>query len=147
MHSGFLFPMILRPSRITSRSCTLIDDIFINNPLVTEFGLIFFDNSTHLLVFLTFPVEDRLGTSETDKYSDLHSNKRYITPHDMAAFSNELLTIDCSFITEQFSVDVNFQLFMNSFKKKYYLVSKLHKICSKPFNHTWITYRVTHLLS
>ncbi len=36
---NYLFPMILCPSRITHKSFSVIDNIFINNLLATESGL------------------------------------------------------------------------------------------------------------
>ena len=54
LYSGFLFLMIFRPSRITPRSCILIDNIFINNPLVTKCGLIFVIFQIIFLFFLLF---------------------------------------------------------------------------------------------
>ena len=85
MYFSFLYPMLLRPSRIIFKSCNLINKIFFNNPFVTESGLIVCDISDRLPVFLTFPVENRIRTSEIDIYSDLHCNKCYISPHDIAA--------------------------------------------------------------
>ena len=46
------FPLITRPSRITSHTATLIDNIFVNNFFVrSRSGLIFTDISDHLPVF------------------------------------------------------------------------------------------------
>ena len=45
MYMNYLFPMILHPSRITHKSFSLIDKIFIYNPLATESGLIISDIS------------------------------------------------------------------------------------------------------
>ena len=52
MYSNAFFPLILRPSRITSHSATLIDNIFINQLHSNlKSGLLFTDISDHLPVF------------------------------------------------------------------------------------------------
>ena len=52
MYSNMLFPLIMRPTRITSNTATLIDNIFTNNlNHVTFNGLLFTDISDHLPVF------------------------------------------------------------------------------------------------
>ena len=53
MYSNYYFPVILRPTRITNNSCTLIDNIFFNNPLITNSGLIICDISDHLPIFVS----------------------------------------------------------------------------------------------
>ena len=52
MFSSSFFPLISRPTRITSRSATLIDNIFVNS-LEDNFtsGLLFTDLSDHLPIF------------------------------------------------------------------------------------------------
>lgn len=55
LYSCSLFPIITRPSRITTDSATLIDNIFTNvidNSIVS--GLLINDISDHLPVFLTY---------------------------------------------------------------------------------------------
>ena len=52
MYSNMFFPLITRPSRITSHTATLIDNIFVNNFFErSRSGLIFTDISDHLPVF------------------------------------------------------------------------------------------------
>ena len=52
MYSNMLFPLIMRPTRITSNTATLIDNIFTNNLNHVMFnGLLFTDISDHLPVF------------------------------------------------------------------------------------------------
>ena len=53
-YSNYYFPVILRPTRITNNSCTLIDNIFINNPLITSSGFIICDIFDHLLIFVSY---------------------------------------------------------------------------------------------
>ena len=52
MYSNMFFPLITRPSRITSHTATLIDNIFANNFFErSRSGLLFTDISNHLPVF------------------------------------------------------------------------------------------------
>ena len=52
MYSNMFFPLITRPSRITSHTATLIDNIFVNNFFErSRSGLLFTDISDHLPVF------------------------------------------------------------------------------------------------
>jgi hypothetical protein len=52
MYSNMFFPLITRPTRITSNSATLIDNIFTNNQDTYSFsGLLFTDISDHLPIF------------------------------------------------------------------------------------------------
>ena len=52
MSSNMFFPLITRPSRITTHTATLIDNIFVNNFFErSRSGLIFTDISDHLPVF------------------------------------------------------------------------------------------------
>jgi hypothetical protein len=63
MYSHYLFPTILKPTRLTLNSATLIDNIFINNPYYMKSGLLFADISDHLPIFTVFkrptPTQDK----------------------------------------------------------------------------------------
>ena len=74
MYSNYYFPVILRPTRITNNSCILIDNIFINNPLITNSGLIICDISDHLPIFVSLYLDK---ISDLDNMPDV-SDKRYI---------------------------------------------------------------------
>ena len=56
--SGF-FLTIFRPTRITEHLATLIDNIFINYPNLSNSMLIYFDISDHLPTFVTQPVNNK----------------------------------------------------------------------------------------
>ena len=47
-----LLPIITKPTRITDASATLLDNIFIRNPLEYKSGILSFDVSDHLPIFL-----------------------------------------------------------------------------------------------
>ena len=53
LYSNMFFPLITRPTRITSHSATLIDNIFVNQFFArSRSGLFFTDISDHLPIFL-----------------------------------------------------------------------------------------------
>ena len=76
MYSNYYFPVILRPTRITNNSCTLIDNIFINNPLITSSGFIICDISDHLLIFVSLSLNK---ISDLDNMPDAFSDKRNLS--------------------------------------------------------------------
>jgi hypothetical protein len=53
MYGHGFFPTIFRPTRITNHSSTLIDNIFVNTPNYLSSGLIYYDMSDHLPIFVT----------------------------------------------------------------------------------------------
>ena len=87
LHSRGLYPLITKPSRATSFSATLIDNIFTNvleNNINS--GLVINDISDHLPVFATFTYE--LQRKNTEK---CHRYKRVRTDDRINAFRNDLL--------------------------------------------------------
>ena len=97
LFSHFLYPLISRPTRLTSYSATLIDNIFTNNisavSALCDNGLIINDLSDHLPIF-------------THCYTDAHSSNikskksvaiRNFSSQNIKAFDNllcELLRLD-----------------------------------------------------
>ena len=74
LFSSFLYLLISRPTRHTSYSATLIDNIFTNNISAScDNGLIINDLSDHLTIF-------------TLRYTDAHSSK--IKPKESVAIPN-----------------------------------------------------------
>ena len=98
LFSHFLYPLISRPTRLTSYSATLIDNIFTNNfSALCDNGLLINYLSDHLPIF-------------TLCYTDAHSST--IKPKESLAirnFSKHFLVI-----TGQYQF---FQPFLNSLKK------------------------------
>ena len=67
LYSGMFFPLITRPSRITANKASLIDNIFMNNPLCPSInGLFLNDISDHLPIFSL--VLNNHSTGDKDKY-------------------------------------------------------------------------------
>ena len=91
MYSNDAFPMILCPSRIKLKSCTLIDNIFINNPLAVDSGLIFCDISDYLPVFVIMPTSVNVINNKDDQ---INNNKRYLPQHRLNTLCNESRDVD-----------------------------------------------------
>ena len=71
MYSNTFFPLITRPTRITSYSATLIDNIFTNNiKTLSSSGLLFTDISDHLPIFGHFC--DQFVETNRDTYVTFH---------------------------------------------------------------------------
>ena len=127
IYMNYLFPMILRPNRITHKSFSLIDNIFINNPLTTESGLIISDISDHLPVFVILPCDTTISNNTQHVY-----NKRYLPQHCLHKLSKKLEVEDWFFIQNNTTVNYDFRKFMNISLNKYFLVSKLKTCKVKP---------------
>jgi hypothetical protein len=70
VYSHSLFPSIYRPTRITSKSATLIDNIFVSDPNFYSSGLLTVDISDHLPIFTFCHVPNRAK----DRPSNIVSN-------------------------------------------------------------------------
>ena len=120
MYSNCLFPLILLPSRITLKSCTLIDKIFINYPLTVDSDLIIYYSSDHLPVFVIMLTSVNAFNNKDDQ---INSYKRYLLQHRLNMLCDELKDIDWTFITDDITVDDDFYKFITCFLNKYYSVS------------------------
>ena len=66
-----LYPSILRPTRVTSRTASLLDNIFINNIDVLEkAGVLLSDISDHFLLFCSLHLEDN-NSGESSRYVEV----------------------------------------------------------------------------
>ena len=92
MYSFGFFPSILKPTRITNCSATLIDNIFINYPLFFNAGLLYVDISDHLPSFAILDkfshVQNKCATTINNASSP--SLKRNFCPNNVNIFSIEL---------------------------------------------------------
>lgn len=115
MFSMSLFPLITRPSRITSQSTTLIDNIFSN--IVhnnTTSGLLFSDSSDHLPVFAVYDINCR-KTNDT-------SNVKYTrirTEESINVFKTDLLAQNWDPILNENDIDIAYDTFLETFKRLY----------------------------
>ena len=81
MFSRMFFPLITRPTRITSHKASLIDNIFTNEPLNQPIsGLFVYDISDHLPIFAIMP--GYVKTSYNNKYFTFRDKN----PENLARF-------------------------------------------------------------
>lgn len=137
MYSMSLYPTITKPSRITTHSASLIDNIFTNNMdnnMIS--GLIISDISDHLPVFIIYKCNynKRKELKET-KY------KRIRTEESISVFREELLKLNWNSICEETNVDKAYELFLETFKDLYdkNCPIKQYSIKSKYVENQWMT--------
>jgi hypothetical protein len=118
MYAHFLFPSILKPSRITANSATLIDNIFINNPLTIKSGLVLADISDHLPVFAVF---DKCFKKNLLPDNNESKSYRNFSSFNVNKFSNMLGNCDWDFITEHSDINEDYKLFLTQFLNKFNL--------------------------
>ena len=95
MFSSSFFPLILRPTRITSNTATLIDNIFTNGPSdCSASGLLFTDISDHLFVFTI------LSDHCKNRSKNIYVTFRDKNANNMAAFKAELQSANWDDVTQ-----------------------------------------------
>ena len=116
MYSNNLLPIIIRPTRVTNNTSTLIDNIFVNNcsPFV-EAGIVVTNISDHLGVFNVFR---RSGVRVSKAFVEV--SKRVINAENMEKF--RLAITDCNFeqIMNNSCVETAYNFL--SCKLKYYMM-------------------------
>ena len=90
IYSQSLFPSIHKPTRITSKTATLIDNIFVSCSDINTSGLLITDISDHLPIFCFSKVHKRVDIINTNS---VHNKINYHKTCD------HLLTINWDFIT------------------------------------------------
>ena len=111
---GF-FPLINKPTRITTESVTLIDNILTNvHDLQNKSGIWVVDTSDHLPVFTILP--NRTGNSEIKRTI---ISKRSFTDENMTKFKYNLQAYDWSNIENVHDVNQMYATFINTVQKLY----------------------------
>ena len=96
MYSNMFFPLITRPSRITSQTATLIDNIFVNNFFErSRSGLIFTDISDHLPVFSIHSDTTLVNRHRQDPVFIRDKN-----PDNIPSFVEKLESVDWSLLKD-----------------------------------------------
>ena len=103
-----LFPLINKPTRIAEESATLLDNIFICNPLNYKSGILSIDISDHLPVFLIkndFFCAPEIIDSHTFQYRVINDEKLSDMYNKLGEydFSDILCTDDCSTALSMFT--------------------------------------------
>ena len=111
LYSFELHPLITRPTRITSHSKTLIDNIFTTNLSNIHSGLIINDLSDHLLIFLIFEYKHNKRTNVT------YNTKRVVNDHNLHVMRNKLKETDWNEILASEDVNYMHDTFTTKLKK------------------------------
>ena len=105
-----MFPLIDRPTRITSYSATLLDNIFTN----------VFDNKIKSGVFISditdhFPIFQMTNLLSIKKAPPRASKGRSFTRHNMNAFIHQVESTDWDFVDNEMCANNAYTLFLNKF--------------------------------
>ena len=113
MHSFSYISLINRPTRITSNSATLIDNIFVNKPNLSSFvGILVTDISDHLPIIYI----DCKGPSLNN---DDFIYRRNLSPRNKQAFRNALATLNWDEIYHETDMQMAFSRFHSVFLNLY----------------------------
>ena len=132
-----LFPTINKPTRITSVSATIIDNIFTNVKNVNGLsGIIINDITDHLPVFSVLETKG-ISLSYAKKY-------QFIRKYDeakMVSFKEELTNCDWDSVVSGTDVNCAYSNFINEIKLMHEKYFPLTKVCvnSKHDNKPWLT--------
>ena len=136
MYSRMFFPVITRPTRITSNTATLIDNIFTNN--LNNFfvsGLMFCDISDHLPIF-TLLLDQSKNSNETTWLSF-----RDKSINNVATFTNRLANVNWDELSEYKDPDCAYRCFLDKYTTLYNDCFPLKKVKVKnvTLSNPWIT--------
>ena len=136
MFSRSFFPLISRPTRITSNSATLIDNIFTNDPNnCSASGLLFTDISDHLPIF-TILSDHCKNTSK-----NIYVTFRDKNANNMAAFKAELQTVNWDDVTGHNDPNSAYETFLSKCTASYNKCFPLKKVKARNvhLNKSWLS--------
>ena len=114
MSSNSLYPSITKPTRITSNSATLIDNIFTYSKSYQTSGIIITDISDHLPVFITTDL--KLHRNNIDK---LETEVRQFNAENMKCFKSELGKVDWENLCSEGDANKSYKCFIDKFNSLY----------------------------
>lgn len=111
--SYLLYPSITKPTRITSKSATLIDNIFTNSKVHQTSGVIMTDISDHLPVFITTDLKIyRTNTEEEIEF-------RQHTEQNVKCFKSSLSNVDWEAVCSSEDESGAYTKFIHKFNELY----------------------------
>ena len=140
MYSFSFLPLITKPTRVTSHSATLIDNIFSNVPFDQSkiSGIFYTDISDHFPVF---------NIDLTSKYEETTQTKysRMITGRNIDRFCTKLANTDWNPVLENHNAQLSFSIFHEKLKELYDDSFPLTATKSKYRNRKpWLTQGLKH---
>ena len=139
MYSNNLFPLITKPSRITTETATLIDNIFTNKiELNIKAGLLLHDLSDHLPVFAVLQNVLRI---KKEKKSNTCYFTRHRTPETIAALELDLINQNWNEVYTSSDPNQVYDIFQSKLMVSYDKHCPLRKHTSKSHlvEKPWIT--------
>ena len=109
--SHSLYPSITKPTRITSRTATLIDNIFTNSKSKQTSGIIITDLSDHLPIFISTDLNVSRNTVKSGV------DIRQYTTESVNKLKNELKNVDWENVCNSSDVNESYTNFVNTFNK------------------------------
>jgi len=109
MYSHLLYPTILRPTRVTHKSATLIDNIFTNVPNLEFSAQIISDISDHFPILSSFSVSTSYKTPSSNSVANY---KLDVNASNLRHFESSLSKSSWDFITESSLVEDDFNRFI-----------------------------------
>ena len=126
MFSRMFFPLITRPTRITSHKASLIDNIFTNEPLNQPIsGLFVYDISDHLPIFAIMP--GYVQTSYNNKYFTFRDKN----PENLARFKSEIETVNWAGLPDFNNPSRAYGAFLKKYKQIFNRCFLLKKVKAK----------------
>ena len=136
-------PLILRPTRITHHTATLIDNIFTNDMETIESstnGILFCDISDHLPVFHIREFKDQQHKTKPEMEI---INKRIINDSNVKSFGNTIKTTSWEDVISNSNTAESYNEFFNKFstayEKNFPLTKKVSKRKFDKSKSSWMT--------
>jgi hypothetical protein len=135
IYSYCVLPLINKPTRINTESCTLIDNIFTNNVKHFNSGILINDLSDHLPIF-TILEDDNCLRENTEKYIFKRQNKE----KNLNEFQLKLSQYDWEPVTQATNIDEAYCTFINAIKQLYDITCPIKKVkLKKQIKQPWLT--------
>ena len=141
LYSKGMYPLITKPTRITSTCATLIDNIFTNEyRLITKSGILICDVSDHLPVFqiCSYDVDNDKSYNKADSR---FVYKRLVDECTMTNYVNEIAKVNWEAIEQENDPNVAYNLFIDSVTKLYDKCCPIKKvkILNNKGHKPWLT--------
>lgn len=137
MYGYGLYPLITKPTRITTTSATLIDNIYTNVLADTKNGIIVSDFiSDHMPIFTTVNLKCKASVK-----SKVYKQSRVFTPDILLSIGDSLLECDWSEVYNDGNANNAYTQFINIVKNKCDLLCPMQRVEVKGVNECkpWLT--------
>lgn len=137
MYSHSFYPLITKPTRISTTSATLIDNIFCNSHDISMIKscLVIDDMSDH------FPICAVKKITHVNKCPNISVKQRLITDDNIKSFKRKLKNIEWSILGKINDVNACYEIFLKKFK--YLYNESFPEVVKKKYKHMfkkpWVT--------